>query len=222
MRSICLVVLLGLLFFCSCANHPRQFALDYGPVQIGCCWRWSLDEPYESKRTRSPNLRIGIPFWIWNSGKHDAGNVVNGLNLALLADCSKATNGLAMAMVASTDAKGVVIAPIGYLADRLDGLSLALFNVIDDGRSFQVGLINGRGVMARADLHGIAQIGILNHSYCTATNVQIGALNYCEDTPYLQIGLVNFTRVDEPHFALQVGLWNDNNRWSFPLVNITW
>ena len=56
----------GLLLLAACANSPKQIALDYGPVQIGCSWR--LEESAESlesvsQRTWSPNLRLGIPFW---------------------------------------------------------------------------------------------------------------------------------------------------------------
>ena len=178
----------GQLLLAACANSPKQIALDYGPVQIGCSWR--LEESAESlesvsQRTWSPNLRLGIPFWAQAQyevnadrplGVEDAGSRVNGLSLALLADFSEETNGLeiapltfanvnglSLALLAevSTQVKGIVvapvamidgpgaprhrgiaIAPIAYLSSRLDGLSLALLNVVDDGRSIQFGLIN--------------------------------------------------------------------------------
>ena len=245
----------GVLVLAACANAPKQIALDYGPVQIGCSWR--LEESAESlesvsQRTWSPNLRLGIPFWAQaqyeenadrSLGVEDAGSRVNGLSLAILADFSEETNGLEIAPLtfanvnglslallaeANTQVKGIVVAPIAFLSSRLDGLSLALLNVVDDGRSVQFGLINGHGVFSsRPDSHGVAQIGISNNSWCTETNVQIGALNYCEGSPYLQVGLVNRAmcdsdHVEERHFALQVGLWNSNGRWSFPLVNVSW
>ena len=236
----------GLLLLAACANSPKQIALDYGPVQIGCSWR--LEESAESlesvsQRTWSPNLRLGIPFWVQaqydenadrSLGVEDAGSRVNGLSLALLADFSTQVDGIVVAPVAMIDGpgaprhRGIAIAPIAYLSSRLDGLSLALLNVVDDGRSVQFGLINGHGVFSsRPDSHGVAQIGISNNSWCTETNVQIGALNYCEGSPYLQVGLVNRAmcdsdHVEERHFALQVGLWNSNGRWSLPLVNVSW
>ena len=157
---------------------------------------------------------------------------VNGLILALLADVSTQFDGIVVAPVAMIEGpgarhRGIAITPIAYLSSHLDGLSLALLNVVDDGRSIQFGLINGYGVFSRPDSHGVAQIGISNNSWCTETNVQIGGINYCESSPYLQVGLVNRAlcdsdHVEERHFALQVGLWNSNGRWSFPLVNVSW
>ncbi|MBQ4480644.1 MAG: hypothetical protein II943_08405 [Victivallales bacterium] len=222
----------GLLFLAACANAPKQIALDYGPVQIGYCLQ--LDDACagtyapKSDRTASPNLRIGLPFLIQPEYGYD----VNGLNLALLAGAGRGFKGVAAAPVfLAEQGRGFVIAPLASVVAKLDGLSVGIFNWVWDGQSIQLGLVNLRnGIVTWPDQSGIAQIGLVN---CDSQGVasQFGVVNVCERAiPYLQAGLVNFAHADLPdekmdeerHFALQVGLWNSNGRWSFPLVNVCW
>ena len=222
----------GLLFLAACANAPKQIALDYGPVQIGYCLQ--LDDACagtcapKSDRTTCPNLRIGLPFWIQPEGGCD----VNGLNLALLAGACKGFKGVAVAPVfLAEQGRGFVIAPLACVVAKLDGLSLGIVNWVWDGQSFQVGLVNLRnGIVTWPESSGIAQVGLFNCDN-RGVNSQFGVVNICERSiPYFQVGLVNFARTDladekmdeERHFALQIGLWNSNGRWSFPLVNVGW
>ena len=233
----------GLLFLAACANVPKQIALDYGPVQIGYCLQ--LDDACagtyapKSDRTTSPNLRIGIPFWIQPEYGYD----VNGLNLALLAGSGRGFKGVAVApLFLAEEGRGFVIAPLACVVAKLDGLSLGIFNWVWEGKSVQLGLVNLRnGIVTWPEQSGITQIGLYNCDN-RGVNSQFGVVNICEDaTPYLQIGLVNYADSEhgghqgtppqnesgeeepiERHFALQIGLWNSNGRWSFPLVNVSW
>lgn len=243
MRIVCILGFCGLLFLCSCANTPKQIALDYGPLQIGYCLQ--LDDACageyapKSDRTTNPNLRIGIPFWIQPEYGYD----VNGLNLALVASLGRGFKGVAVApLFEAEQGRGFVIAPLACVVAKLDGLSFGIFNWVWDGQSIQLGLVNLRnGIVTWPESSGIAQVGLFNCDN-RGVNSQFGVVNICEDAiPYLQIGLVNCADSEhgghqgspspnkpseeepiERHFALQIGLWNSNGRWSFPLVNVSW
>ena len=147
----------GLLLLAACANAPKQIALDYGPVQIGYCLQ--LDDACagtyapKSDRTASPNLRIGLPFWIQPEYGYD----VNGLNLALLAGAGpgRGFKGVAAAPVfLAEQGRGFVIAPLASVVAKLDGLSVGIFNWVWDGQSIQLGLVNLRnGIVTWPDWH---------------------------------------------------------------------
>ncbi len=72
---------------------------------------------------------------------------------------------------------------------------------------------------------GLFQVGLFNRDL-SGINAQIGVVNICDNNPWIQIGLLNSSHFEskdeEEHFAVQIGLWNSNGEWSFPLFNVIW
>ncbi len=249
-RNIFLAVAAGLLAVgsftgCGSTEEPEfRLAIDTKYAQIGCCWGYAeyLGEHKSRERENRPWLRIGFPFWVdfgdSESPGRDGG--VNGLLLSVH-DVSGGVNGVAVAPVcAGAKFNGLVLSPLLFFSEYLNGLSVAPANGCLDGNGVQLGVVNWRGAWGYSGQkdNGIAQIGVFNRALET-NRFQIGVFNdsrregdKVKSDPYLQFGLINLAdnakeersaAGTEKTFSLQIGLWNYNGRrWGFPLLNATW
>ena len=210
---------------------PPRLALDTKYAQIGYYLGYAeYLEHVPGERENRPWLRIGIPFWV-DFGDSESPGRDGGVN------------GVAVAPVcAGAKFNGLVLSPLLFFSEYLNGLSVAPANGCFDGNSVQVGIVNWRGAWGRIYSgqkdNGIAQIGVFNRALET-NRFQIGVFNdsrregdRVKSDPYLQFGLINLAdnakeeqSADgtEKSFSLQIGLWNYNGRWwGFPLLNATW
>ena len=89
---------------------------------------------------------------------------------------------------------GVSIAPLGTIADNLNGLS--------------VGIVN-----CNNNLKGLS-LGIYNQSY-KLNGIQLGIVNKANTSNGIQIGLYNKSIKK----GFQLGIWNKNSKRSLPFIN---
>ena len=145
----------------------------------------------ESNLKKQSGTDLVIQNWNYNPDLK-----INGLNIS--SGCFFTTTNMNGLNISSANKfknfSGLTICPLGTIADNLNGLS--------------VGLIN-----ANNNLKGIS-IGIYNQSH-DLYGLQIGLFNISKKNKGLQIGVVNKSSSN----GFQFGIWNKNNRRSFPLIN---
>lgn len=108
----------------------------------------------------------------------------------------------------STSMNGLNIS-VGNIYDDFNGVSItALGNISDTHNGIAIGLYNGNN-----NLKGL-NVGVFNLTY-ELKGMHLGLVNYVKINKGIQIGIFNrsYSR------GLQVGLWNVNNKRSFPFIN---
>lgn len=121
---------------------------------------------------------------------------INGINLS--SGCffvSTHMNGLTISLGNKFEKlNGISIAPLGTLSDKQNGMS--------------VGIIN-----ANTTLCGVV-LGLYNQTH-QLNGLQMGMVNQVRQNNGIQIGIFNksFSR------GLQFGIWNNNSKHSFPIIN---
>ena len=222
---------------CSDGNAGLRFKSELCYLAGG--WYVMPDKSLRSsKKVERTHLLLGFPLWVNAIGGSPK---VNGVAFSPLLLCSpEVVNGVAIAPVHWTEVNGVSIGPLVAAPVHLNGLSSALLNLTNDGRSAQLGVMNYRGWMGRGsteDARGLFQIGVVNRDTMRGSDVLCGIVNVSDDVPYFQLGLVNVadkrpielsaspapdTKEKEQHFYIQLGLCNFDGGRGLPFLNLGW
>ena len=229
------------LFLVGCTCHFRdndgdidmyqELSLRNNYIQVGYfLWTGYTQKETINKEELNCNIRLGFPVWV-NGMKP---TTVNGLLFSPLLDYGISTvNGVACAPILMTqNINGIAFSPIFAGNLVVNGISIASINFHYAGNfGLLWGIINCRGLWAdkggiekykeipRAFIH----IGIINLDFCFGQYAQIGICNHSNGLPNIQLGVVNKSNKGGlDRFSLQIGLWNNNGKYSLPLVNMTW
>ena len=214
----------------------QELALRNDYVHMGYFVWTGWSDQKEMKRMVEQNqhmtavFRCGFPFYI--NGMQPS--VVNGAVFSGLIDFGETwVNGAAFSPIWTAGCvNGVVIAPLFAGNIIMNGVAAAPINF--HGGSFGgvfFGVINLRGVpFDKGGIDGqkelpqaVCHLGVINLDFCFGQYCQIGVFNHSNGLPRFQLGVINSAeKADAGHFALQLGLLNNNGKCILPLVNMTW